>query len=163
MQTPDQRQREQDGKDIRDHIDGAGYAGGRKDVDARALNLRIPSFVHGHALENGEKDFGDVVGQDYEGKAPEDDGEAGNDTEDTVEEEKGGVFEGGRANAVEHFHGYDGLSGVKVVECARNLPQSEGEIPEVEHVHTLAYAGGSLRRMTCLPAPRCTAGKGDGF
>ena len=113
VQSPDQRQREQDGKDIRDNIDGARYAGRQKDIDARALNLGIPSFVHGHALENGEEDFGDVVGQDHKGKAPEDDGEAGNDAEDTVEEEKGGVFEGGRPNAVEHFHGYDGLSGVR--------------------------------------------------
>ena len=75
--------------------------------------------MHGHALENGEKDFGSVVGQDDKGKAPQDGGEAGDETEDAVEEEKGGVFEGGRANAVENFHRDDSLSGVRVVEMCR--------------------------------------------
>ena len=119
MQSPDERQREQYREHIRENVDRAGYACRQKDVDARALNLMIPSFMHGHALKNGEKDFGNVVGQDYKGKAPQDDGEAANETEDAVEEEKGGVFEGGRANALEHFHRDDSLSGVRVMEMCR--------------------------------------------
>ena len=161
MQCPDQRQRKQDGKDIRGNIDGAGYGGRQKDVDARAWNLRIPSFTHGVTLKNGEKDFGKVVGEDDKGKAPEDDGEAGNETEDAVEEEKGRVFNCGRADAVKHFHRYDSLSGVRVVHCAGNNAKLEAEISKVKHIHTLAYAVGSLRRMTCLPAPRYTAGERD--
>ena len=45
--------------------------------------------MHGHALEDGEEDFGDVVGKDYKGEAPEEGGKARDEAEDAVEEEKG--------------------------------------------------------------------------
>ena len=60
--------------------------------------------MHGCALEDGEEDFGDVVGEDYKSEAPEESGKARNGAEDAMEKEKCGVFEGGGANAVEHFH-----------------------------------------------------------
>lgn len=60
--------------------------------------------MHRGALKDGKEDFGDVVGKDHEDEAPEESGQARNGAEDAVEEEKGGKFEGGRANAVEHFH-----------------------------------------------------------
>lgn len=60
--------------------------------------------MHGCALENGEEDLGNVVGEDHKSETPEEGGKSRNGAEDAVEKEKGGVFEGGCANAVEHFH-----------------------------------------------------------
>ena len=54
--------------------------------------------------EDGEEDFGDVVGKDYEGEEPEEGGKARNGAEYAVEEEKGGVFECGGADAIENLH-----------------------------------------------------------
>ena len=126
MQGPDQRQREQYGEHIRENIESAGYGRCQKDIDARAWSFRIPSFMHGHALKNGEKDFGNIVGCDEKGKAPQDGGKAGNETEDAVEEEKSGVFEDGRANAVENFHRDDSLSGVSLGNVPGMLQSLKG-------------------------------------
>lgn len=60
--------------------------------------------MHGGALEDGEEDFGDVVGRNYKGEDPEEGSKARNGAEDAVEEEKSGVFEGGGTDAVEDFH-----------------------------------------------------------
>lgn len=118
--------------------------------------------MHGRALEDRQKNLGNVVGKDDEGQTPKESGQVRNGAEDAVEEEKGGVFEGGSADAVEHLHRYDGLRGVRAV--GYSIPRSKDlvKVLEGKHVHTLAYAAGSLRRMTCFPAPRCTAGNGEG-
>ena len=74
------------------------------DGNARAFDLCVPGFVHWRALKDGEEYFGNVVGEDDKGEAPEESSEAGKGAKDAVEEEKGGVFEGRSPDAVEHFH-----------------------------------------------------------
>lgn len=115
--------------------------------------------MHRRALENGEKYFGDIVGQDYKGETPEEGGKARDEAEDAVKEEKGGEFVGGSASAIEHFQCHNGLKVVRAVDALRSQDLDQRFWGRL--VHTLAHATGSLRRMMCLPAPRCTAGKED--
>ena len=115
--------------------------------------------MHRRALENGEKYFGDIVGQDYKGETPEEGGKARDEAEDAVKEEKGGEVVGGSASAIEHFQCHNGLKVVRAVDALRSQDLDQRFWGRL--VHTLAHAAGSLRRMMCLPAPRCTAGKED--
>lgn len=95
MQIPNQWYRQQASDDIRDHVNRARYASRQKNVHAGAINSLVPSSVHGRALEDGQKDFGSVVGKDDEGETPKASGKVRDGAEDAVEEEKGRVFEGG--------------------------------------------------------------------
>ena len=68
------------------------------------MDIQIPSLAHGRTLKDREEDLGDVIGKDYKGEAPEEGSKTRNGAENPVEEEKGRVFEGGGANAIEYFH-----------------------------------------------------------
>lgn len=78
MQLAYQRDREQDGHYIRNHVDRAWDDCRRQYIDACAFSFRVPSFVDGVALEDGEEYFGDIVHKDDGCETPQESCEARN-------------------------------------------------------------------------------------